>query len=110
MVRNNVNNLVPQEEAAQKTTGSASTTTDTNSEFVARDEARDQQTTDTNSEFEARRDEARDQQAIQEDINPDAARSTDSSDSTTVFTPSSTPIRQISILGERNSGTRWTFE
>jgi len=92
MVRNNVKNLAPQEKAAQKTTSPVSTTTDTNSEFVARDEASDHQ------------------QAIQEGTIRSVARSTDSSDSTAVVTTPNTPIRQISILGERNSGTRWTFE
>jgi hypothetical protein len=32
------------------------------------------------------------------------------STSTSADTSPTTPIRQISILGERNSGTRWTFE
>ena len=40
-------------------------------------------------------------------LNSQVASSTDISRSTKVET---NPIRQISILGERNSGTRWTFE
>lgn len=88
MVNNYVDNLALQKETAQNSTGPILTTTDVYTESVAKDEAGDQH-------------------AIQEFNYPDAALPSDSSSSTIRATPSNTHIRQISVLGERHSGTRW---
>jgi len=99
MLRSSVENLKLQEVSKKQAKG-----TSTNEDFVLETTSADEWESDDETVEESIQDDDDMNDIIVESSAPSSSKATK------VDTLKKNPIRQISILGERNSGTRWTFE